>query len=584
MAAVGITIRQFSFILSNELIASLLVILTSLRLIEHRSDSPEPPYFIYLLGLFLAVTKFIFQIDFIFGIYAFAATFYYLYQFFPTTFKERQRLQSLKTLTRIIVFSIPVALGLFLVFPQIKFNGQTSHSYGLFSTIGTSGFSAELRPGSISEIVNTNDVAFRVEFFESAPSQQNLYWRGQVLDRPTGLFWRRSNPVTSQVDSASDSLPSYKIMLEPHQKEQLFSLYKTTVLNSNEKVLYSDKNDTYALANTLDEKLIYTGSLSESHRALLKDEDRNYYLHLSHRSEKIDDLVKSLSSKKMTAFEKTQSISHYYSKSGFRYQMKGLPTENLSLDYFLFQSKIGFCEHYASASALLLRYWNVPSRVVVGYQGGEFNKSGHFWTVAQKDAHAWVEYLDENNEWILYDPVIAVAPERLTLGASEYLSSNVDLTSIKELFSESKFFDDLSNTFENFNYHWTLFFLEYSNKNIKDDLYRFYQENEDVRIATQLIAMLVMIFVVFEIFKKRLTKKTTLADQFLNEFQKFFKRYHLEQNKNELFEDWKTRIKEKLTSDHEQVDRVFDLYLESRFGSGATKKDLQNLKSLLKSL
>ena len=58
---------------------------------------------------------------------------------------------------------------------------------------------------------------------------------------------------------------------------------------------------------------------------------------------------------------------------------------------FLFETRAGFCEHYASAFAVLMRAAGIPARVVTGYQGGELNTFGNYMTVRQADAHAWTE-------------------------------------------------------------------------------------------------------------------------------------------------------------------------------------------------
>ena len=130
VVVVLVAVRQFNFILSNELIASLLIILTSIRLIEHRLDVKEQPYFLFLLGLFLAVVKFVFQIDFIFGVYAFLATLFYLYQFFPESFQKNYKKESFRILRAIVGYSLPVTVLLFLIFPQLKFEGNRQRKYG----------------------------------------------------------------------------------------------------------------------------------------------------------------------------------------------------------------------------------------------------------------------------------------------------------------------------------------------------------------------------------------------------------------------------------------------------------------------
>lgn len=580
-----ISIRQFSFILSNELIASLLIMLTSIRLIEHRYGAEEePPYFLFLLGLFLAVVKFVFQIDFIFGVYAFLATIFYLYQFFPESFQRNYMKESFKVLRSIIAYSVPVTIILFLLFPQFKLEGGRQRNYGLFSSIGTSGFSAELRPGSISELVNNENIAFRAEFVDFVPVQDKLYWRGQVLDRPQGLMWRRSNPLNHTPEESEDEKntyrPNYKIILEPHYKEQIFTLYETIAVNSPERLLHSEKNDTYSIPSSLTDRFVYNGLVQLNKQQILMVE-RAEYLHLNRRIPKVDELVKSLSAAdSQTAEQKVKILAKYFTDNNFEYRLSGQELAVNSLDDFLFKTKVGFCEHYASASALLLRYWNVPSRVVVGYQGGELNRAGKFWTVKQQDAHAWVEYLDEKNSWVLFDPVSAIAPDRISLGATLFLNPSGSSQLLKQLGKRFEVFDQIANFLEVSNYRWTLFFVEYSSSSLKREILSFYEANEDVQIVTRLIFLLICIFIIYKFSFRYIYSSRPLVEQFYLALHGFFNK-KLPQEPNESFADWKVRIISKYPKAQDFVDQIFALYLRNRYGAQADPKEFKKFKNLL---
>lgn len=587
VAVVLVAVRQFNFVLSNELIASLLIILTSIRLIEHRLDVKEQPYFLFLLGLFLAVVKFVFQIDFIFGVYAFLATVFYLYQFFPESFQKNYRKESFRILRSIVGYAVPVTVLLFLLFPQFKFEGNRQHNYGLFSTIGASGFSAELRPGSISELVNNENIAFRAEFEDFLPAQDKLYWRGQVLDRVQGLMWRRSNPLNQSVELHEEDIevyqPNYKIILEPHYKEQLFTLYGTSSVESQERMLRSEKNDTYSLPSVLSDRLVYNGFVQINRPELFSGGDKTEYLHLNRRAPKVEEMLKTLipaNSASVTADEKVKSIAKYFTDNRFEYRLSGQELAVNSLEDFLFKTKVGFCEHYASAAALLLRYMNVPSRVVVGYQGGELNSAGKFWTVKQQDAHAWVEYLNEKEQWKLFDPVNTIAPDRIAVGATLF-SNPTGGQLLKRLSKQFQFFDKLSNFLEIFNYRWTLFFVEYSSSNLKNEILKFYDANEDVQLVAHLIFMLVCIYIIYALSIKYLFRECPLQDRYYSELHRFFAK-KLPQEKNETFADWKLRIQEKYPETKDAIERIFEIYLRNRYGAEANQSEFRQFKSLLK--
>ena len=93
-----------------------------------------------------------------------------------------------------------------------------------------------------------------------------------------------------------------------------------------------------------------------------------------------------------------------------------------SVDDFLFNTRRGFCEHFASAFTVLARAAGIPARVVTGYQGGEYNPMGGYLLVRQSDAHAWSEVWLEGRGWVRVDPTAAVAPERVERGLDAAMS------------------------------------------------------------------------------------------------------------------------------------------------------------------
>ena len=111
-----------------------------------------------------------------------------------------------------------------------------------------------------------------------------------------------------------------------------------------------------------------------------------------------------------------RNILTMFREQPFFYTLQPPPLGDQSVDDFLFaHPQSGFCEHYASAFAVLARAAGLPARVVTGYQGGERNPVADYWIVRQSDAHAWTEvWLD--GHWQRYDPTAAVAPERIGCG------------------------------------------------------------------------------------------------------------------------------------------------------------------------
>jgi protein-glutamine gamma-glutamyltransferase len=117
----------------------------------------------------------------------------------------------------------------------------------------------------------------------------------------------------------------------------------------------------------------------------------------------------------------------YFNKQGFVYTLEPPLLGSNTVDDFLFTSKQGFCEHYASAFVFLMRAANVPARVVTGYLGGEFNEVGNYYIVRQSDAHAWAEVWLAGKGWVRVDPTGAIAPDRVERGLSAALSDTAAL-------------------------------------------------------------------------------------------------------------------------------------------------------------
>jgi transglutaminase-like putative cysteine protease len=94
-----------------------------------------------------------------------------------------------------------------------------------------------------------------------------------------------------------------------------------------------------------------------------------------------------------------------------------------SVDDFLFNTRRGFCAHYASAFTTMMRAAGIPARVVGGYQGGDWNPIGGYLIVRQSHAHAWSEVWLPGSGWTRVDPTAAVAPERIERGIEAALGA-----------------------------------------------------------------------------------------------------------------------------------------------------------------
>jgi hypothetical protein len=134
--------------------------------------------------------------------------------------------------------------------------------------------------------------------------------------------------------------------------------------------------------------------------------------------ERVKQLAKELYKNSQNSKEYINSVLSYYQKENFVYSLQPPLLGVHPLENFMLDTRKGYCEHYASSFTLMMRLAGIPARVVIGYQGGEWNEQGDYMIVSQRDAHAWSEVWIENSGWMRIDPTSAVAPERIEYGLS----------------------------------------------------------------------------------------------------------------------------------------------------------------------
>lgn len=329
----------------------------------------------------------------------------------------------------LFLIALPIMLLLFVLFPRIP-GPLWSVTYE--SERRVTGFSDEMRPGDMASLAGSLDVAFRVDFENTPPEDALLYWRGVVLDHFDGEAWRRSPQATAggfdqglwpggfdQELWRGEAAPAirYEILLEPHGYPWLFALdVPQRILSSGpawgrDRTLVADgwvtERLNYRLESVLDAR--HGGALSLAQRAEALDlpavgNARSWALASSLRADTGTDR------------EYLASLLGLFSEDPFRYTLNVPALGANPVDRFLFDTRAGFCEHYASALVFLLRAGRVPARVVLGYVGGEWNPLTGLYVVRQYRAHAWVEVWLDGRGWTRVDPVNFIDPSRIDPG------------------------------------------------------------------------------------------------------------------------------------------------------------------------
>lgn len=319
--------------------------------------------------------------------------------------------------------ALPLAVVLWLLFP--RFAGPLWHIPADGHTAG-SGLSDTMSPGDIDQLALSDEVAFRVHFAAAVPPPQERYWRGPVLHEFDGRMWSRSYSVPLGTAAAEPQGPAYDyiVSLEPNQRRWLFALDWPSHWDLADSGLTADytlmRRDPVSrpidVPITSHTRVTWTAPLSRSLRARdtripPNQNPRTLRLAQSMRQEYPDDA------------QYVSAVLAMFTRQAFYYTLTPPRLADNSVDAFLFDSKRGFCEHYASAFAVLMRAAGIPARVVTGYQGGSFNRFADYWIVRQSDAHAWDEIWIDGRGWLRVDPTSAIAAERVEQDVSDALNA-----------------------------------------------------------------------------------------------------------------------------------------------------------------
>jgi Mlc titration factor MtfA (ptsG expression regulator)/transglutaminase-like putative cysteine protease len=323
---------------------------------------------------------------------------------------------------RTLALALPLALVLFLFFPRMA---------GAFWTLpqsdtASTGLSESMSPGSISTLGESSDPVFRVHFQENLlPPADERYWRGPVLHDFDGYTWRQApgqmyvKPVIQYVGRAY----RYNVTLEATQQRWWFAL--DTVVDSPNRFRAFLTFDNQLVTRdpvtqtTSYDAISYTRTRSEGTIAKLArrvetrlPEDRN---------PRSVSLAKEMRAQVTSDQAYIDSVLALFRDGGFEYTLTPPLLDLNSVDDFLFNTKRGFCGHYASAFVTMMRAAGVPSRVVTGYLGGQWNPIRQYLLVRQSDAHAWAEVWLDGSGWSRVDPTAVVAPERLQSGLADLI-------------------------------------------------------------------------------------------------------------------------------------------------------------------
>lgn len=323
-----------------------------------------------------------------------------------------RRSEVLRPAAALLLQALPIMVVLFLMVPRLA---GPLWGHGDPGT-GVTGLSNVMAPGSIGKLVLSDELAFRVRFEGPAPTADQLYWRGPVLWEHSAGVWREGEvqglrpPAVAARGAATD----YSVLLEASGSRWLPAL-DMPLRRANADTYRGPAGELMALRRARGRRSYRVSSaLNYQLQGELPAAAREAALQLAPGdAPRLRAMVETWQSEGATGAEIVRRALALIREQPFRYTLEPPPLSGDPVDSFFFDTRAGYCEHFAGAFAVLMRAAGIPARIVTGYLGAHQNPIAGHWLVYQADAHAWTELWLPNRGWVRVDPTAAIAPDRV---------------------------------------------------------------------------------------------------------------------------------------------------------------------------
>ncbi len=474
--------------------------------------------------------------------------------------------QSFSTGGRLLLYAAPLAIAMWILFPRLA---SPFWAVPIDSSRATTGLSDTMSPGDISSLSQSDEVAFRVRFDDEIPPARDRYWRGLVMTKFNGRSWQGSEPqdarpLADEIEFAGDAF-SYEVTLEATQQQWVFAMdmpadwsLASTIMGPQQQLWRITPIEQRVAYNVVSYPIYRVqASLSRLYRGWYTSVPEN-------SNQRTAELARSMRETAGSDEAFVDAVLAKFNEEEYFYTLQPPALGSNPVDRFLFDTRQGFCEHYASAFAVMMRSADIPARIVLGYHGGEINPMGGHLIVRQSDAHAWTEVWLEGKGWRRVDPTAAVAPERIEYGARD---------AAFEGFGESWGFSAPSELLQNMtmawdvlNANWNDWILGYGPDKQNSFMEWLGMEDPDWRklLLTLVIIVILLILAIsgFMMLRNRPPKKDHASLLYL----KFVKQTGLELRVGETAHNFSVRAAAECDLPEGTIDAVTNAYLEARYG------------------
>jgi len=564
---------EFRTLFGRDAGVAMLVMFMAMKLLELKSR--RDGMIIVTLGYFLLLTHYFYSQSIPTGLWLLAAlwivtaTLIRLHGGPASTLRATLRYGAILTAQ-----ALPFMLVLYILFPRV-----TGPLWGLpqDAHAGKTGLSETMAPGSIASLAQSSEIAFRVRFDGEIPAKGKLYWRGPVLEGFDGATWRPygGRPPAERLEALAPPI-SYETTLEAHNQRWLLALDAPTALppestlngaltaNARVPVSYRQR---FRFSSSLDYRFNIAENAVVLRRNLALPADSNPQAQrLANKWRAAEASPEKIVNKALALFA-----------SEFYYTLQPPLLGENSVDGFLFDTRSGFCEHYAAAFVVLMRGAGIPARVVTGYQGGERNPVDGYLVVRQSDAHAWAEVWVADRGWVRVDPTAVVSPARIETGIADALPAGEPLPALIQM--RADWLRTLRHRWEAVNNAWNQQVLGYDPQRQRELLSRLGLPDADWQsMATTLgiiCSLLLAAMTAWTLYQK---PRHDPASRLWHKALRHMARRQVNCASWETPLAFARRVQEEQPALAEAFNQVVAAYLQARYG---TQNDLKTLREAI---
>jgi len=518
----------YGTVIGLEPTVALLLTAFALKLIElaYRKDA----YVLLFLGYFICITEFLFSQDLLITLYSVLCVVLITTALVALHQPGEHRFNrgTIKLATVMLLQAMPLMIVIFFLFPRFG----PLWSVPIKSNAATSGMSDNMRPGDVASLSQSGEVAFRAKFEGEIPPVSELYWRGLVFSKFENGAWSSLGyyDVPPEHRRAPDIEPTgealaYSIIMEPTQQNWLYSMRYAR--SSSPGVMQAPDYRLFS-PNVVEAELMYRVRSwpDTSLDTQLQDWRRGVETKLPPKgNSRTRVLAQQMHEQAGSDEDFVASVIAMFRQEAFYYTLQpGLLSSLNAMDEFLFESRRGFCEHYAAAFVTMMRAANVPARVVAGYQGGEVNPVNRTVIVHQFDAHAWAEVWLPDKGWVQVDPTAAVAPDRIEWGLERAVAqegsflADAPLSAIR--YRDIPLINRLRLEYDALTYRWQSWVVGFNSEEQFDLLHRWMGQVSTAKFAAVLIGswVLVILPVAFSLLRRRQVRILREEDKLYRQF------------------------------------------------------------------